>query len=367
MSYIYLLSFVFVVIFTTAQGASSCDSVQCGASDRCCSDVNNGALCYDPSSYDCVNGDKLCGKGEGVCAGSCYDATQYTCTEDGQLVQGTPSSNPLFCGSFNINPCQEGQSCCENDCYDPNNFVCLNYTLCPVGNSICGDGYGDLTCYAASTTECCNGRQYPIGASPCSESSATCCSCSCDAATDSSSAYTVLEGQCTNQYVTSQFGELSCPSSISGDCSPGPDGTCNTTCGQYQFYEYHCGVIPQLGTGCVGDYICAGGSYTCSTAYNGECQVPVISTSFSTTQYTDGTTPYEAIPAGYTGEVCCWCASVTLPLATSSPVPSVANCTLEYLEAFEGQSYPGAECRVWSTFTPYTPAGPNTACGLPFP
>jgi len=360
-SYIYLLSFVFVVIFVSAQGASSCDNFLCGASDLCCSDINNGAVCYDPSSYDCVNGDKLCGKGEGVCAGACYDTTQYTCTEDGQLVQGTSTSNPLFCSPFNINPCQVGQACCEGTCYDPNNFVCLNNTVCPNGNSICGNG--DFTCYDVTASECCNGQLYAIGTSVCSEASAACCSCSCNSPFLTAS-FTVLEGQCTNQYISSQYGELPCPGS-GGGCTTGADNACNISCAPYQFIENFCGTPPpQYGVGCAGThYICSGGPYTCTQEYNGECQANAVPSGFTTTQYVEGTTSYGPIPAGYTGEVCCWCASQEI--AYSSPVPSVANCTIEYLEAFEQQTYPGGECRVWSTFTPYTPTGPNTACGLP--
>jgi len=349
------------VCVAVAAAASSCSTTVCGASDQCCNDAYHGPQCYNPSTSDCVGGAKLCGKGEGACGSTCFNQSSYMCTPSGELVQGG-SSGSLFCSPFIITPCGPGQYCCEDTCYNPTEFDCLNYFLCPKGFSICGDG--QYQCYNPEESECCNNRIYAKGASLCSQQGTSCCSCSCAAPYTTSfpqESFTVASAdQCTSQFITSSFGPLVCPGT-GGGCTG--ESQCNVSCGNYQFIENFC-----FGTeegGCDGHYLCTGGSFSCSISSSGDCVVDVKNTGSSTTTTPSGTTSFEVVPADYEGEVCCWCATKSGEQAIDTPVPSVADCTPSFVAANVSFIFPDTECRVFSTFTPFTATGPRIACGIP--
>jgi hypothetical protein len=102
----------------------------CPAGNKCC-----GSRCYDPTNYDCING-QLCGKGNGVCKGNvCYDPNVATCFSSrcyGYNDAYTNSSNDVLCG--------KGLSACGYGagkeifqelflqlgaiCYDPFHYYC---------------------------------------------------------------------------------------------------------------------------------------------------------------------------------------------------------------------------------------------------
>jgi len=330
-----------------------CGNAQCGVSDECCNDAYIGSVCYDPTTSDCVSGIKLCGKGEGACGSICFDTSLYTCNADGQLLQGssTPSSpQPLFCSAFNLNPCGPGENCCDQTCFDPTVQICLNYdNLCPLGNSVCG-----VYCYNVDTEECCDNRIFPKGGSVCSSSEAICCSCSCSQESFETVSYTLYREECTVQTVTQNFGPLVCPNlSIGGACGP----NCTADCGQYPFIFNYCVSDEQYG--CTGHYLCSGGPFSCNVTSTGQCSNPVINSGTNTTTVGPGSIEYQPIPSGYQGEVCCWCA--VTDIATSTPVPTAADCNVEYVAANAFFNYSNMECRVWSTFTPDS----HVACGLP--
>jgi len=340
--------------------SSSCSSMQCGASDQCCSDSVNGPVCYNPATSDCVGGTKLCGKGEGACGNACYDTTMYSCTSDGQLLQGgsSPSSQPLFCSTYNVEPCGQTEMCCNQECYNPETHSCVNYFLCPLNYELCSE-----ECFNPANQECCNNVVYAKGASVCSSESATCCSCSCDplGGTMPQSFTVGSANQCNDAYISSQFGGLECPGAAGG-C--GDD--CVVSCGDEQFIFNYCFSDAQYG--CTGHYLCSGGNYSCGVSSGGGCALIETNTGTSVTQTSPGTTTYAAIPAGYQGDVCCWCGSESTYQATSVPVNSTANCNVAGISESTGYPFPSdGVCRVWSPFTPLTPIGPGSylACGLP--
>jgi len=338
-AFIYLHRVAFIGF---AQGQSACGS-SCSASDLCCNDFVNGPACYDPSLYTCANGNRLCGVGEAACGSICYDPSAYSCS-GGELQQGG-TANPLFCSPFNFNPCEAGLSCCAETCFEPSEYTCLNGALCPPGNSLCGESQ----CFDPSVQECCNDQLYLLGTSVCSQSTAECCSCTCNPGTNALESYTVLQGQCSAAYINTTFGALECVG-YGGDCGT----TCVVSCGDVPMIGNYCYNVS--GYGCVGNYICAGGPFYCSASSDGQCQVTVSETAHSTTSSIG--TAYNPPAADYTGAVCCWCASEN---AATSLTTTVANCTAAWAST-SGQLSGASECRLWS---PAPATGSDIGCGYP--
>jgi len=72
-----------------------CGVYECGAggASKCCFDVRNGPVCYNPTSYICANssaGTILCGfssgQFNGACGSICYDKARYVCDNREFLV-----------------------------------------------------------------------------------------------------------------------------------------------------------------------------------------------------------------------------------------------------------------------------------------
>jgi hypothetical protein len=119
--------------------------------------------------------------------------------------------------------------------------------------------------------------------------------------------------------------------------------------------------------GCGGtNYICGGGNFSCSVSAHAECPLQTsdsYESGFNVTQVGPGSTQYEDVPADFAGEVCCWCSSASEGIATSAPVPNIANCNAGYLAENDYFSASDAVCSVWSRDLFSTPA--RLACGLP--
>jgi len=83
----------------------SCGVYECGVkkgANKCCYDVKNGPVCYNPESYICANGTQgpvLCGfssgQYNGVCGRICYDKTRYVCDDNEFLVPAGDLSTPM--------------------------------------------------------------------------------------------------------------------------------------------------------------------------------------------------------------------------------------------------------------------------------
>jgi len=328
-----------IILFNYCYCDETCATYQCGTGEACCYDDQQRVICYD--------------------------ITQYTCTADGKLLQGSALSvpPPLFCSSSNLNPCGPGQMCCDGQCYDPNAYVCLNSFLCPIGHSVCGGG--STKCYNLQSQECCNNQIYANGTSDCSKSTATCCSCTCSQVIPSTTGYTVDgPAQCSADYIANS--NLPAPSCLqeSTGCSTGQEGSCGFDCGSNNLIFDRC---ENYGSSCGGTFQCDGGAYSCSVKAGGQCNVTVVNTGTSVTTLPDygelGPSPFSYIPPDYTGEICCWCGSQSTLQAIATPVPTQLNCTVAYVFS----DFPLADlvCRPWSIFTHTSTS--VIPCGFPSP
>jgi len=71
---------------TASSSSSSCPASHvCGASDKCCNDVNLGPTCYDPIDYSCFSTSGhsvLCSSSDAACGSICYDPREYSCSDN---------------------------------------------------------------------------------------------------------------------------------------------------------------------------------------------------------------------------------------------------------------------------------------------
>jgi len=374
-TYITLVSLLLCTNLYFSLAQVICGGTACATADACCDDLSSGyrcynshrytcaanelgesvlcslgfsacgTTCYNASQFTCETGELLCGNYGGrsikACGAACYDPTLYGCCDNelyqvesipshcapstGNISQFLSGPGPLFCGASNIIPCQAGQWCCDGVCYDPTTQVCFDYQICPAGNLGCG--YDPVACFDPNTQECCNNQVFAYGSSVCSEPSATCCSCLCDASPSvgvTPDNFTLSSAdQCTNAYVTSEFG-MSCP-----------------------------------------DFLGYEGNFGCAVSAQAECPFQGSSpyeSGHNVTLVDFEGTQYEEVPADYAGEVCCWCGSVSEESATSAPVPNVASCNAAFLAANQYFTPSDAQCRIWST-SHFALDG--LACGLP--
>lgn len=93
---------------------------QCNNGNRICplNHLSCGKACYMPSAYQCNSGDRLCPLGYQSCGESCYSPFQFACS-NGQLVNHCV---PGVCQNL---------ACCPSNgiCYNPNHFQCTNEGL----------------------------------------------------------------------------------------------------------------------------------------------------------------------------------------------------------------------------------------------
>jgi len=155
---------------SSTTGSSSgqlCGTVDCGAGIACCNDVVTGPVCiYQPDLYTCAvgtDGDRLCGKGDGVCNNNCYDASMYYCNNNviTQLPQGSTTGSAPATTSAPITTSAPG-----NNCPGAANTAGVN---CPSGTTCCGAGTITPTCINNTDTsvQCCvyflSSTQCPAG------------------------------------------------------------------------------------------------------------------------------------------------------------------------------------------------------------
>lgn len=173
-----------LVAFFAVAHSQLCSQMACGPADQCCGDIlQQKGVCYDPTTHKCER-NTLCGVNDHVCNGICHKSTHkcagkpgtsgVLCAAHEEACHDQYQSRGV-CYDPSLYQCSNGNIICKiehvgcNDqylghpvCFDPSKFHCAagGNILCQRGDEGCYDAeLKHHVCYEPEIYQCFNNEK----------------------------------------------------------------------------------------------------------------------------------------------------------------------------------------------------------------